>query len=146
MAAASPGLATEAQVVRRRLQNRGTMRIRGLLVVLLLSIGCSDHGLVGPPSDQIQTPCANPARLLGQSDPQAPGYIVVYHDVVNGEQETARLAARYGFAPRFVYTHALPGFSSELAPSVVAAVRCEATVDYVAYDSRVSIAGSGPAW
>ena len=119
------------------------MRVSSLLcVVLLISCDATSRIAPLPPTVEIVQPlCENPARLLGQFDPQAPRYIVVYRDGVDAGAETDRLAIKYGFQPRFVYTHALGGFSAELTPSVVAALRCEATVDYMEFVQRITIDG-----
>jgi hypothetical protein len=114
------------------------MRLFGVVVLGVLA-ACGTAEFVEPPDGQVRPPCANPSPLLGQFDPRAPGFIVVYRAGVDGQQETDRLARRYGFQPRFVYMHALQGFSAMLEPSVVAGVRCEASVAYVDYDGRVSI-------
>jgi hypothetical protein len=70
-----------------------------------------------------------------------PGYIVVFHDSVDGAQETARLAAEYGFEPTHVYRYALQGFSANLQPSVVAKVRCEPSVELVEHDQLFTLDG-----
>jgi hypothetical protein len=74
---------------------------------------------------------------LGRFDPRAPGYIVAYHDSVDAQLETARLAAAYGFIPTHVYQFAIRGFSADLTPAVVAEVRCKATVRMVEHDVAV---------
>jgi hypothetical protein len=115
----------------------------GLLLALFLSVGCDNDSSPASPNEPIQPACANPVPLSGKYDPRAPGYIVVYHADVNAAQETTRLAALYAFTPRSVWTSALQGFAADLTPEVVAAVRCEATVDYVEYDALVQ--GNAPA-
>ena len=115
----------------------------GLLLPVLL-VACDSTSAVAPvpPTVEIvRPPCANPAPLLGQFDPQAPRYIVVYRDGVDAGVETDRLAMKYEFQPNFVYTHALGGFSAELTPPVVADLRCEGTVNYMEFDQRVTIDG-----
>jgi|SRR5262245_55371624 len=119
------------------------MRVSSLLCVILAT-GCDATSRVAtqPPAVEIVQPvCENPAPLLGQFDPEAPRYIVVYRDSVDPETETTRLSIKYRFQPRFVYTHALGGFSAELTPPVVAAVRCETTVDYVEFVQRITVGG-----
>ncbi len=86
-------------------------------------------------------PCDDPAPLLGAPDPEAPGYIVTFHDGVDAQQETERLAALYGFRPRHVYRFTLRGFSAELSPESLESLRCEPAVKSVRYDSSVSIDG-----
>jgi hypothetical protein len=117
------------------------MRPLGLLSLVLV-LGCDRTSVIEPvpPTVQIVTPpCEGPAPLLGQFDPQVPAYIVVYRDGTDAELETGRLSVKYGFQPRFVYTHALTGFSAELTAQVVAEMRCETAVDYVQFVQRVSI-------
>lgn len=74
--------------------------------------------------------CSN-AAPLNLSEAPAPGWIVVYKDGVESDVETPRLIAKYGFAPRFVYSAALEGFGSELSHQQLAAIRCEPTVQYI---------------
>ena len=108
---------------------------RTLFIVLLSSvvlIAC--EGSAAP-----SLPCADPAPLEGQFDPRAPAYIVVFESGVSARQETDRLAAEYGFTPRFIWEVALQGFSAELTSEVVAAIRCEGSVQYMAHDGVVSI-------
>ena len=57
-------------------------------------------------------------------------YIVVYRDGVDATIETARLSAKYGFVPVYVYNAALLGFSADLPAATVAAVVAEPTVKY----------------
>ena len=112
--------------------------------VLLVTIaGCaSESSSITAPEPQIVTPpCSEPASLLGHFDPQAAGYIVIYRAGTDAQLETERLAAKYGFVARFVYTHATQGFSALLEPTALALVRCEPTVSYAEFNSRVSIAG-----
>ena len=119
------------------------MRLTGLHFLVFL-VACDANRAIAPvpPTVEIvQPPCESPAALLGEFDPAAPGYIVVYREGVDAAGETDRLAMKYGFQPRFVYTHVLGGFSAELTPQTVAAVRCEATVDYVQFAHRMRLDG-----
>ena len=84
-------------------------------------------------------PCAEPAPLFGH--PQGGGYIVMYRAGTDGQQETDRLAAKYQFTPRVVFTHGTQGFSALLAPDVLAAVRCEPSVSFTEYNAAVTIVG-----
>ena len=110
-----------------------------LVSLFLLPLAC--HDFAAPVADVLRPPCATPAPLFGTADPRVPGYVVVFHDSIDGGQETARLAAEYGFEPTHVYRFALQGFSAELRPSVVAAVRCEPTVDFVEHNQLVTLGG-----
>ena len=119
-------------------------RLTSLLVsVSLLSVACHDFAAPAPDpvANVVPPPCADPAPLLGTTDPRVPGYIVVFDDSVDGSQETARLAVEYGFEPTHVYQFALQGFSAELPPSVVAKVRCEPTVNLVEHDQLFTLDG-----
>ena len=89
----------------------------------------------------VTPPCPEPAPLLGQFDPQVGGFIVMYQPGTDGQAETDRLASKYDFTPRFVYTHGTTGFSAALQPEVLAAVRCEISVSFAEYNGRVSTAG-----
>ena len=101
---------------------------------LLLAAACQNS--TGP-----QLSCLQPAPLLGEANPMAPGYIVVYHPGVDPVAETSRLAARYGFTPTHVYAAALLGFSASLTPTSVGELRCEPNVSYMEHDGVVTIAG-----
>ncbi len=90
----------------------------------------------------VSPPCAEPAPLLGHVNPQVGGYIVMYRAGTDGQQETGRLAAKYQFTPRFVFTHGTQGFSALLAPDVLAAVRCEPSVSFTEYNAAVTVVGT----
>lgn len=109
------------------------------LIGAMSLLACRDAA--APNFALIAPPCADPAPLEGQSDARAPGYIVVFEANVEARPETNRLAAVYGFTPRYIYEFALQGFSADLTPDVVAAVRCETTVQSVGHDGFVSIDG-----
>jgi hypothetical protein len=66
---------------------------------------------------------------------------VVFHDQVDPTAETQRLATRYGFTPRYVYTAALKGFAADLQPPVVAALQCEPSVASMEHNAAAGIAG-----
>lgn len=112
------------------------------LVLILVSVAAS-AGL--PTASRAQRPaCPAPAPLAGRPHPAAPGYIVTYHDSVDALVETARLAGRYGVSPRHLFrTGASPGFSAELEPEVLRALRCEATVKWV---EHIAVGCSGMAY
>ena len=114
-------------------------RLVRLLLPALALLACRNP--FAPELRVVPPPCTNPAPLLGSADPRAPGYIIVFVDSVNAQQETNRLATKYSFQASYVYEAALRGFSASLAPEVVAAVRCEPTVRLVEYDGVVSVDG-----
>src|SRR5262249_5348233 len=105
------------------------MRIPLLLGALAWSaIACTEG--VAPGSSTPSPPgphCASPAPLYGMFDPRAPLYMVMYHDGVNPNDETARLEGVYGFTPKSVWT-AVPGFAASLDDAVRDMMRCEPSV------------------
>ena len=107
----------------------------GFAVVSVLVLGGCDS-LMLP-----EAACENPAPLLGQKNPQAPGYIVVYEQNTPAESTTQQLAEKYSFTPKHIY-HALSGFSATLTDDALAGLRCESVVKYVEHDSVVK-AGHG---
>ena len=109
-------------------------------VLALLSVGCQ-QGITSPdaPFQWLRASCSSPAPLLGHFDRRAPGFIVVFDSGVDASAEVRRLADLYGFTPRHVYTHALQGFSAELTPATLAAIRCETSVNYASFDGVVSV-------
>jgi hypothetical protein len=108
-------------------------------ITVMSILACRDAA--APNFDVIAPACADPAPLGGEPDARAPGFIVVFEDNVEARPETNRLAEVYGFTPRYIYEFALQGFAADLTPDVVAAVRCEATVQSVSHDGFVSIDG-----
>lgn len=106
--------------------------IGGAIGLLAITVaGCRE--VSAPNADR----CAQPAPLLGRSDPAAPGFIIQYRDGVDAVAETGRLAGKYGFTPSYVYTAALHGFAAVLTAEVLAALRCEATVANVEHNALV---------
>jgi|GEM_PF-2317518 len=88
------------------------------------------------PSTVIEPSCADPAPLEGTYDSRAPGYIVSLEQGTDAQATADELAARYGFEVQRVF-QSLPGFSAELTPEVVAAIRCEPVVVLVEHDGVV---------
>lgn len=106
---------------------RAAVRAAAGAALALAAGGCRDG--TGPAAW-----CFSPAPLEGRADPLAPGYVVRLRDGVDAQAEAARLAARHGFAPRFVFG-VLPGFSAELSRQALAGVRCERSVAAVAHNA-----------
>jgi len=106
------------------------VRLAGIVLLGTIAVACRSSDSLGPQ-------CLAPAPLLGQANPAAPGFIVVFHGQVDAQAETQRLALRYGFTPTHVYTAALKGFSAQLSPVLVARLRCETSVSYVEFNSLV---------
>jgi len=111
------------------------IRIAAGALLALAAPACAWE-LTSPESDRAA--CANPAPLHGQKS-SAPGFIVVYREGTRAAPVTDRLAKKYGFTPRFVYEHALQGFSAELSETALAGVRCEPEVKYVEHDAPVGL-------
>lgn len=130
------------------LSPRSCLRV-ALLATFSLSIACD--GATAPvtepePEPEPVTPvtlaCAAPAPLDGNpdwSDPLFIGFIVTYHDGIDPHVETARLSARYGFTPRFVYRYALLGFAARLTSETLNAIRCEPSVRRVSVDYWINV-------
>lgn len=110
------------------------MIVGATAVLTVTAAGCRE--VAAPDSAR----CADPAPLLGQFDPTAPGFIVVYRDGVDAAAETSRLAGKYDFTPTSVYTSALHGFAARLPSAAVAGVRCERSVAYVEHDASAWLA------
>ena len=121
------------------------MRRLAVGLVLVAIAGTAACGSSDPTSPRqvsltaLRPPCGHPAPLLGTPDPRAPGFIVVFHASIDAQRETARLAAAYGFQPRYVWTAALEGFSADLSREVVAELRCVSTVDFIEHDQIYSL-------
>jgi hypothetical protein len=84
-----------------------------------------------------EPPRAEPAPLLGAPDPRARGYIVVFVDGTDVDAVADDLAAEHGFRPTHVFRNALLGFSVELSPDALEAVRGHPAVKYVEHDGSV---------
>jgi len=117
------------------------MKARLVGVLAVLTAGCQE-GITSPdaPFALLQSSCLSPAPVLGQFDPRAPGFIVVFDSGVDASAEALRLGGLYGFTPHHVFTHALQGFSAELTPATLAAIRCETSVNYASFNARVALA------
>ena len=117
------------------------MKARLVGVLAVLSFGCQE-GITSPdaPFQLLQPSCLSPAPVLGQFDRRAPGFIVVFDSGVDTSAEAQRLGGLYGFTPRHVFAHALQGFSAELTPATLAAIRCETSVNYASFNARVTLA------
>jgi hypothetical protein len=111
--------------------NHTLVRLAGIVLLGAIAVACRSR-------DSLAPQCVVPVPLLGQANSAAPGFIVVFHDQVDAQAETQRLASRYGFTPTHVYTAALTGFSAQLSPALVEQLRCEASVSYVEFNSLAS--------
>ncbi|HEY0023930.1 MAG TPA: protease inhibitor I9 family protein [Longimicrobium sp.] len=117
------------------------MRKRSFLAPLaLLALAACDSPTGPDARAQLSARCSNAAPVLSQPDPSLANlYIVVYREGTDSRATTARLAQTHGFTPRFVYEHALLGFSAELSADALAGVRCEPEVKYVEGDKVVRV-------
>ena len=85
--------------------------------------------------------CESPAPLhLSPGEKVPDSYIIVFDEALEAPFERiAQLEKQYGFTSEFRWNAALKGFSAKLSPETVAALRCEADVDYIDENSRVEI-------
>lgn len=119
------------------------MKTRALLLLLALSAAACGTNPAGPdPRFAITPSCSRPAPLHGEPDSRIPDhYIVVFKDGVNAPATASTLAERYGFQTRFVWEHALLGFSAVMSKEAVAGVRCESSIKYIEFDAVITIDG-----
>lgn len=117
------------------------MKTRALLLLLACSAAACESSPAGPDPRFVITPsCSRPAPLHGQPDSRIPDqYIVVFKDGVNAPATASSLAAEYGFQTRYVWEHALLGFSAVMSKEAVAGVRCESSIKYIAFDAVITI-------
>ena len=102
-------------------------------------LACSRDAATGPAADPARAfaaSCQRPAPLHVAAGKRVPDAFIVVYDVALDDPQatTDALAAKYGFAPRFVYQYALKGFAATLTPEAVAGLRCEAGVAYIEED------------
>jgi hypothetical protein len=113
----------------------------GLFAAMIGTQACSSFGVGDERHIVVAPSCAEPAPFRNRYDPKGKGYIVIFHDGTDARAETHRLADTYRFALRHVFTgRSLQGFSAEMSPSALAAVRCDKKVEYVEFNLSVSIA------
>ena len=95
-------------IVRQRHSESRIMKARLVGVLAVLTVGCQE-GITYPdaPFVLLQSSCFSPAPVLGQFDPRAPGFIVVFDSGVDARAEAPRLGGLYGFAPHHVFRVAL---------------------------------------
>lgn len=109
------------------------------LLMLVLVAACSESKLLGVlPVNGSALLCEEPAPLLGEpEDGLEDDYFVCFKEGVNVVEESARLAAKYGFTPRWVYG-IIPCLGVlDLSREIVDGLRCEPTVDYLSYSGTV---------
>jgi hypothetical protein len=109
------------------------------LFMLVTLAACSDSQLPG--LSFVNGPslsCAEPAPLRGEPEiGHEDDYFVCFKDGVNVSEEAARLAAAYGFVPRYVYTIIPCMVVHDLSQEIVDGLRCEPTVDHLSYEWTV---------
>jgi len=74
--------------------------------LLLLGIGLSLINLVGcGKSEESYSAalCANPVVVLGSFNPDATGYLLLFHNGIDIQVEINRLATLYGFHPTYIF-------------------------------------------
>ena len=108
---------------------------RQVLLLCALGAGTACHNVAEPGSPA----CLAPAPLTGSPASANGRYIVAFRDGVDAAAETARLGAKYGFAPLHVYETVLSGFNAQLTPEVAAALRCERSVRLMSYDDPITL-------
>jgi hypothetical protein len=92
--------------------------------------GCTDE------SAAMDSSCRDPAPVMGQFAPEAPGYIVMFHDGIDTASEAARLASVYAITLRSVYT-IIPAFFATFDDDVLERLRCESSVQYIEHNEPV---------
>lgn len=104
--------------------------LASLLVSLtaLVMVGC-DSDVQGAAS------CDMPAPLSGQFDPQAPGFIITFHEGVNVTEEVERLSAEYPMEVTGVYELVLRGFAAFMSEETMQQIRCEVSIARVEYNA-----------
>lgn len=114
--------------------------MRGL-TILVLAIGQSMACMAADHQKQeiIAPLCKNPAPLHGQSNPNAPSYIVVLKDGTDVAKTTNLLGKKHGFTVQAEMS-SLGMFSLQgLSAQQLASLRCEPQIKYIEHDSVVSI-------
>ena len=106
---------------------------------LLGPLACLDSSGPSRPSTiapVVVTPaCDAPAPLLGTYDQRAPSVLVRLRPGTDVAAEVERLTTTHAFTPTHVFALALQGFSAELTPEKLAALRCEASVESVRWSA-----------
>lgn len=118
----------------------------GLALVSCLSLTACGNGLIPDTSQETDArmvlfaaPCESPAPLrLAPSDKVPDSYIIVFDESLEGTfSRVAELEQKYSFTADTKWEAALKGFAATLTPEIVAALRCEANVDYIHENSYV---------
>ena len=121
-------------------------RILSLLLIALAVAACRQDAdaPLGPAAPQA------PVLALQPGAERVPGqYIVVFHDDVRDVPGLARrMAAAHGGTIRYVYEHALKGFSLQLPDAAIHALARNPAVKYVEPNQRMYLAAtqSSPPW
>lgn len=93
-----------------------------------LSLATSTTTMSGPAAS-----CTNPTPVLGTFSPAAPGYIILFRNGINAQDETNRLAGLYKFQPTHIY-QSIGGFSATFSTDVLEHLRCEANIKSIEFD------------
>ena len=121
----------------------GTVRLSEIVPTAATAwfLACTNSGVAGARPEIVTPLCDDPAPISNSYDPKASGYLVIFHVGTDARQESSRLAQVHGFTPRHVFAaESLQGFSAELSPAALAALRCDKSVNYVEFNLSTSIA------
>ena len=99
----------------------------------VLLIGCAQDS-----NNNGNNYCDSPVLLDGQSNPDAPGYIVYLTDNVSVVNELNRLMGIYEIQVGAVY-ESLNGFFAEMNDDTKEKMRCEVSVESMHYNDVVTI-------
>ena len=111
------------------------------LCTVIGAIGCSNsqsHPVTGSGNDNLGLECNDPAPLEGGPEPaELSDYFVCFHERVDVPAEAARLAEKYGFVPKYVYTSIPCMAVRDLPGETVESLRCESTVARISYQGEL---------
>ena len=117
------------------------VKLIALVAAAITVSACDEESAVVEPRLHVIAPaCAAPAPLRGEPTSRlADHYIVVYKSGTNVRAATQTFEGRFGFTARHYYAHAILGFAATLSAEAVAAIRCDARVDFVEHDAEVHL-------
>ena len=106
------------------------------IATLLLLVACGKSSPLEP-DNVIGPQCASPAPLINENNRAHPDriideYIVLFRQGTNTSAESSRLASKYGFTVKEIFT-IIPAIAADLHPDVVAKLRCEPSVQTIEF-------------